>query len=346
LKNLLIVLFCFFFVSSLFAQYVEQKKEIEEMKQKTETIKDSVVTENKEKQVFLNTEKETKINYKFGKLKNIDLDLGDKYVFPMSQVYLFATYEGLKSSFEKIDFTYLGVQVLQNSKKDFLEGKHNSSVFGLGAEYSICNIKQGDVNKTKIKVEDVAIKLMIARLSDRKYWNRLVFGIGFFQSVENLTSGKYQAKQVDRGVKADIWIDLTRNKSVYFSQTNISGYIIIPVSTSKSALYDGYKADFQVYDKRMYGFNIQQTVLSFNLGGNMALNFGFDLGYQHIYDGPQDRYPVALFTEIHYKYSKIGQIMFGQKVYPADPSSKNNHERIVVNLDAWQLLRAFNLVDF
>lgn len=346
-QTLIAVVLVVLFSSVGFCQFTDKPKEVKNTPP-ADSNKIVVPTNSTQKQVYVNMPSK----------ENVQIDLTDpeekndnngKYRFPVKQYELNGTYESMKKSSEKFDGFFVSATIRQKGLNGAdKSSKSKKSTFGFQIEAAKWKGELDDENGTSINIEEYGILGSYARVTNRPFWNSFVLNFGFVQSVERGNSGLYEWKQVDKMFKLSGWVDLTRNKGVYFSSTNLSWWYLHPLSTSKSALYNGEQADYTTYNKRGGGLKVQQSVLNFDLSevaGKVAFNVGFELGYYHFSQDSQDRWSAALYGELHYKYCKLLQIVVGQKVKMSGMKS-TGYDMFSVNVDLVQVMRATGIFDF
>lgn len=353
MKHLLIVLFCFFFISSAFAQYVEQKKEKKEEKTEIEVIQhDSVVVidleENTDKQKSYRRElSPNKINYSYKKNKTLTLNSSDKdkemeFFYPVSRYEAYVGYVSLNSPVFLCNGGYFHGVIRQNPdiKNKTLKNAKTWGVYVEGGMYNI-KVEESKNLTTEIKTQVIGGGISFAMTRNKPGWNAMVINAGFSQEIENGNSGLFEWRQNDVMMNISGWVDLTRNnQNIFFSRTNLSWFWKKVLSARRSALYEGQETKSEIWNKESLGMEIQQTMLMFYLGDDIGLHFGVTLGYQHYSQDSRDWYSPGAFVELHNKYYKVGQISFQKTMRSHGNDLRDSYNTVKASIDFYQLAQS------
>ncbi len=267
-----------------------------------------------------------------------------KYLFPLSQIQIFGGFSQYKEYGMKGSGAYLELVVRQ--KQD----ASKKSAWGLFGNYGQYVTKNPETDSTEFtsKVRETGGGLSYARNTNRPNWNSVVMNFGVKQIVDEGSILTYRRKQIDIMFVTSGYIDLTRNKNISFSRSNLSWYYQNQLRTEVESYNNGVRVDDNIWNKKMLFINFDQTVLQFDLNDavyGLSMNFGFNLGYKHFSENKQDIYAAGGFTEFYYKFCKVGRLGIEVNIDPNSNPNRNTRfftgkkQEVKLDLDLYQIGR-------
>ncbi len=239
---------------------------------------------------------------------------------------------------------YFSAIVRQNLNKPV--GTEGLNSLGGKFEYAIYTMDINDElnskNNAHINVTEGAVSLTFSKSRNARGMNGYAIDVGVYQSTEKgSTADSVTWKQVDVGVKIAWWFDLSRSKNFAFRRVSLSGFFQTPCfSSQRSTEYKGYTVESKIYDKQMWGLNLQANVLTFDLGSDFALGIGGIFSYMSVADNNTSFFGAQGVAEFYYQYYKIVEVKFGGKSNPNDKTRRATATTVQINVELFQLSRS------
>lgn len=271
----------------------------------------------------------------------IKTELKMRDFYPVSQIEAYLSYVSLKNSVFKVNGGSFYAVVRQ--KYDLSKATRNVKIWGLyaeGGKYEI-DITEKNQEPVKISVNQIGGGLSFAMSRNRPGFNTVVLNLGVIQEVENGSSGLFDWRQTDLILSHTGWLDLSRNKNLFFSRTNLSWFWKKPISSRRSSLYNGATAKSEIWEKETAGAEFQQTVIMFYVSEGFGIHAGIKIAYQHLSGNMQDWYAPGVFLELHNKDYKIGQLSFGKNIRSGGSDVRDSYDEIKASIDLYQLAKSF-----
>ncbi len=245
---------------------------------------------------------------------------------------------------------YFSGIVRQNLNKPVgTEGLNSVGVKLEYAKYTMdINSELNSKYNAHIDVTEGAVSLTFSKSRNARGMNGYAIDVGVYQSTEKgSTPDSVTWKQVDVGIKIAWWFDLTRSKhtkgatNFAFRRVSLSGFFQTPCfSSQRSTEYKGYTVESKIYDKQMWGLNLQANVLTFDLGGDFALGIGGIISYMSVADNNTSFIGAQAVAEFYYDYYKIVEVKYGGKSNPDDKTRRAQSTTLQVNVELFQLGRS------